>query len=67
MSEYNTILEYLEDKKDNEVIDDYAIADIDGGIEILGVMPNTNEYGWFYVGNIDSINIQSELEYFLGR
>ena len=65
MSEYNTILEYLEDKIDSGVIDDFTVED--GNIEILGIIPNTNEYGWYYVGHIDSINIESELEYFLGR
>lgn len=57
---------YLFEKKSAGEINDYHI-DEEGNVDVLGLMPNTNDVGWYYLGNIYSNDFVGQAEYFLSR
>ena len=61
----NEALGLLYKKKLAGEIVDYII-DEEGNVDVLGIMPNTNDEGWYYIGNIYSRNFIYEAMYFIG-
>lgn len=61
----NEALGYLYERKLAGKIETYEI-DEDGNVDVFGIMPNTNDEGWFYIGNIYSAQFLYEAKYFLG-
>ena len=48
--EIKQVREVLKAAKEADFIQNYRIRK-DGAVEIYGIMPNTNQLGWFYGGN----------------
>lgn len=61
----NEALGYIHLKKLNGEIVEYKV-DEDGNVDVFGIMPNTNDEGWFFIGNIYSRDFLHEAKYFLG-
>lgn len=56
------IREFLREAKANGRIENYRITR-DNEIHAYGIMPNTNQTGWYYVGNVEDSDIARMLEY----